>query len=164
MAEQLAVDPQFQVRYDFLSSISRWVGTTKTCAPLVERFKDPSPFVAMRAMDLLPMNCVDLEDTDRALFDRAEKMMRPEEVLNWHIPSRALTALARLNADAARPIVAAATKHSAWQVRAAAAGSAAAIVDGRSGAERADGRARSARQNEERGGLPACDNDAQDRD
>ena len=127
LAEQLAVDPQFQVRYDFLAAISRWVGTTKTCAPLVERFKDPSPMVVIRAMDLVSPSCTDLEDTAKALLDHADKLMKPEEVLNWHLPSRALTALARVNADAARPIVTAAVKHSAWQVRAAAAGSAAAI-------------------------------------
>jgi hypothetical protein len=58
IAERIAVDPAFQVRFDFLSAVGRWVGTTKQCGPLVDRFKDPSPAVVMRAMDLIS-NCTD---------------------------------------------------------------------------------------------------------
>ena len=129
IAEVLAVDPEFQVRYDFLSAISRWTATTKICEPLVDRFKDPSPHVVMRAMDLVTPACTDIEDTVDALLEHADKLEKPEELLNWHIPSRALTALARLNADEAKPRLATAIKHPAWQVRAAVAAAAVTVQD-----------------------------------
>ena len=129
MAEVLAIDPEFQVRYDFLSAVSRWTATTKICEPLVDRFTDPSPHVAMRAMDLVTPTCTDLEDTVDALLEFADRLLKPEELANWHLPSRALTALARLSAEKAKPRLATAVKHPAWQVRAAVASAAATIRD-----------------------------------
>lgn len=129
MVERIAVDPAFQVRYDFLSAVARSVSTTKLCAPLVDRFKDPNPFVVMRAMDLINANCTDLEDAVKALGEPVKKMMREENLLSWHVPSRALAALARVAPDEAKPALIAAMKHPVWQVRATIAATAVSLSD-----------------------------------
>ena len=129
LVERIAIDPAFQVRYDFLSAVARTIPTTKSCAPLVQRFKDPSPQVVMRAMDLVSPNCTDLEDAVKALMEPVQKMMKQEELLSWHVPSRALAVLARVAPEEAKPGLLAALKHPAWQVRAAVAAASVSLND-----------------------------------
>lgn len=131
VAGQLASDPQYQVRYEFLSSIARWTAATKTCDPIADRFTDPSPAVVMHAMDLIPADCSDAGDVTKLLAGWADKLSRPEEQGSWREASHAVMALARVNRDAARPRVAIASKYPRWQVRARAADAASSLGDDR---------------------------------
>jgi cyclophilin family peptidyl-prolyl cis-trans isomerase/HEAT repeat protein len=131
IAEKLAVDPAFQVRYDFLMSVTRWTTATKLCGPLVDRFKDPSPVVRMRAMDLVSPSCTDIDDATDALIVWADMLKKSSEQSRWHEASHALGALARISPDDARPRLAIAAKYPIWQVRAAAATAAVSLGDER---------------------------------
>jgi aminopeptidase YwaD len=121
IAAQLENDLAFQVRYDLLTPQSRLAARTGLCAPIIARFKDPSPAVAMRAMDLIPATCTDLDEAITMLTDLADTLSRSESFVEWHLPSRALSALARLKPPLAAPRLEGAIVHPAWQVRAAAA-------------------------------------------
>ncbi len=129
IGELLAADSAFQVRYEMLSALSRLAGQTHQCAPIVERFSDPSPMVAMRAMDVLPATCTDLDAITAKLIDLAGRLETGTDDGNWHLHSRALTTLARIKPAAARPLMAAAVKNAVWQVRAAAAAASVALAD-----------------------------------
>ena len=125
----LEVDTMFQVRYELLLPLARLATATGECAPIVQRFKDPSPIVIMRAMDLLVAACTDLDDATKILAEFADKLAKPEEDAKWHLPSRALSALARVKPDLAKPRLEAAVKHAVWQVRAAAAATSATLAN-----------------------------------
>jgi cyclophilin family peptidyl-prolyl cis-trans isomerase len=127
LGDALAGDRAFQVRYELLSPLSRNVAQTHECAPIAARFKDPSPTVVMRAMDLLPASCTDLDEVIPTLVDLAERLGSTDS--NWHVNSRALTALTRIKPTEAKPRMAAAVGNAAWQVRAAAAASSGLIAD-----------------------------------
>jgi len=129
IGELLVNDRFFQVRYELIAPLSREATRTGKCASLVEGFKDPSPHVAMRAMDMLVATCTDLEKPMEWLVEMAGKLAKAEEVLNWHLQSRALTALARVKPDLAKPLLEGTLKHEAWQVRAAAAATAGVLAD-----------------------------------
>ncbi|HXT69063.1 MAG TPA: peptidylprolyl isomerase [Vicinamibacterales bacterium] len=124
IGERLSEDSEFQVRYDYLSSLSRLVTQTRTCAPLLKYVDDAQPLVAMRAMDLLSARCTDLEKSIDRLMQDAVFITRGESHVEWHKPSRAMVALARLRPEEAKKLMPAAVAHPAWQVRAQAAASA----------------------------------------
>ena len=127
IAARLAADPQFQVRYDFLMSVAQWTAATNLCEPLVDRFRDPSPAVTMRAMDLISASCSDKDDATKALIAWADTLKKPEEQSKWREALHAVGALARVSPDDARPRIAIASRHPRWQVRAAAATAAVAL-------------------------------------
>jgi cyclophilin family peptidyl-prolyl cis-trans isomerase len=80
---------------------------------------DAEPHVVMAAIDQLPEGCQDAE----ALVPRVERLaasLGPAGAA-WHVPARAVVALARIAPDRARPLLETAATHSAWQVRATAA-------------------------------------------
>jgi cyclophilin family peptidyl-prolyl cis-trans isomerase/HEAT repeat protein len=119
---QLENDSAFQVRYDLLGAQARLIPRTNLCQPIIARLKDPSPLVAMRAMELLAPTCTDLEqDAIPMLKDLADSLNRSDSHEQWHLPSRALTSLARLKPELAAAALDGAVAHPAWQVRAAAA-------------------------------------------
>jgi cyclophilin family peptidyl-prolyl cis-trans isomerase/HEAT repeat protein len=121
IAEQLETDQAFQVRYDLLAPLGRAAIRTHTCAPVLQFLDDRAPAVVLRALDVIPAECTDLGDTTKKLIDWADLLGRPDVADQWHVPSRALSALARVNPDEARPRLRLALAHPAWQVRAAAA-------------------------------------------
>jgi len=125
----LEADPMFQVRYDLLSPLARLATRTGECAPIVERFKDPSPVVVMRAMDALVATCTDLDEATAKLRDLADKLADRADDAAWRFNSRALAALARVKPDLAKPRIGAAIEHPIWQVRAAAAAASVALRD-----------------------------------
>jgi cyclophilin family peptidyl-prolyl cis-trans isomerase len=129
MARRLADDPAFQVRYELLSPLARRARQTGDCAPIVERFNDPSPTVALRAMDLLPATCTDLAEILKPLISLADRLESPSEDVSWHFNSHALTALVRVAQAEGRPRLAIAAKHDVWQVRAAAAANSVVLRD-----------------------------------
>jgi aminopeptidase YwaD len=129
LIRRFEADQAFQVRYDLMTSISRLAARTLLCAPLVKFLDDPSPLVAMRAMDVLNPRCTDLEDGIKKLEELSTSLERSTDD-DWHLPSRAATALSRLNPDIGAKYLPIAEKHSVWQVRAAAAAAAAQMNDG----------------------------------
>jgi cyclophilin family peptidyl-prolyl cis-trans isomerase/HEAT repeat protein len=121
LGEILEADSALQVRHELLASVSRLSRQTHQCAPLVRYFKDLSPAVVMRAMDLLTASCADLDEPVAKLIDLLDKFKKEENQPDWHIPARALAALARVKPEAAHALLTAAAKHDVWQVRATAA-------------------------------------------
>lgn len=121
VARNLAQDRAFQVRYDLLASVSRQVRVTHECAPFVPYFKDVSPAVVMRAMDLLLPSCTDLEEPVAKLIALTDLLAKPDAVYDWHVVARAVAALARVKPEAAQDALANAAKHEVWQMRATAA-------------------------------------------
>lgn len=126
---QYLQDPMLQVRYELVGAIGRHASTTKLCAPLVARFKDPAPLVAMRAMDVLLASCSDLDDVIKPLVEWASRLEKPSDTDTWHLPARALTTLARLKPEEASPRLASAAKSPVWQVRVSAATAAGVLAD-----------------------------------
>jgi cyclophilin family peptidyl-prolyl cis-trans isomerase/HEAT repeat protein len=129
LGDTLAADSAFQVRFELLAPISRRAAQTRDCRAIVERFTDPSPIVAMRAMDVLPAACSDLDDITTKLTHLADQLARPSDDASWHITARALMALARVNPAEARPRLAPAAKSAVWQVRATAAAASSVLGD-----------------------------------
>jgi len=121
IAEGLSHDMDFKVRYEYLGSLARQIQRTRQCAPLAAYLDDLEPTVVLHALDLLSARCTDLDDIVDKVAGEAKRIGKTETHEHWQVPSRALTALARLRPDAAKPLMEAAVKHPVWQVRAAAA-------------------------------------------
>ena len=129
VGERLARDPAPQVRYDVLGPIGREAQRGKLCAPVARYLDDPETSVILRALDVLPAGCTDAPEALKNVIVRADEIGRPESAIRWHVPARALTALARLSPDAARARLKGAVAHGVWQVRAAAAAAAVTLND-----------------------------------
>lgn len=129
LAGPLTVDPIFQVRYELLGPLGLQASRTGVCTPVIPLLKDESAIVAMRAMDALAASCTDLDDVTAMLEKMADSMNQPGDPVDWHRPSRALAALARIKPEAAKERLAAAAKHPVWQVRATAADLSATLGD-----------------------------------
>jgi cyclophilin family peptidyl-prolyl cis-trans isomerase len=138
IGQQLDRDESFQVRYEVLSALYRRAGQTGICAPLAAHLKDPSPIVVLRTMDLLVKACTDLDEAVATMTEWADELRKTEEAINWLRSSHALTSLARLRPDVAKSHMAAAVKHPAWQVRAAAATATVALADEAAAVDLAD--------------------------
>ena len=128
-AAALLDDPVFQVRYEALVPLARSVGRATVCAPLVGRLADPEPTIVLRALDLIPAACPDAAAVAARLTTLADALANRESATRWHVPARALAALARVQPEAARTRLARAAAHATWQVRATAAAVAAQIND-----------------------------------
>jgi cyclophilin family peptidyl-prolyl cis-trans isomerase len=120
IAARFAEERVFQVRYELLGPISREATRTHNCADVVKYIDDPSPVVAMRAIDALSPSCTDLEDQIEKLIKLADGLREGDVATPWHKPLRALSALARLKPEEARKRLPLAANHALWQVRAAA--------------------------------------------
>jgi len=122
----LVKDPAFQVRYEMAAVVSRDVQRTNDCEPLMALMQDSEPTVALRAIDAIPKSCAAHPGIRTWLTTRAAEL---RGTADWHVPARALSALARIAPEAASPLLGAARQHAAWQVRAAAAGAAGVVAD-----------------------------------
>ena len=129
IGERLVRDQAFQVRYDLLAAIGRHAVRTHECAPIAHFFDDPAPTVVLRALDVLPPDCTDAEAVLKPVISWADELRRPESFNNWHVPARAMAALARVSKDHAKARLSSAVEHPVWQVRAMAAASAALLTD-----------------------------------
>ena len=111
---QYVDEPAFQVRYELIGAIVRQASTTKLCAPLIARFKDPSPIVAMRAMDAVLgiLSRIWTMPSQSLWWSSSGAWTKPSDTETWHLPARALTTLARLKPEEAQPRLAAAAKSS----------------------------------------------------
>jgi peptidyl-prolyl cis-trans isomerase B (cyclophilin B) len=128
LGKLLAADPAFQVRYESLGPLARQMSQTRQCAPVAALLNDPSPIVAMRAIDLLSPTCTDIDAATAKLAALADDLAK-REAQPWQISSRALTTLARIRPAEARPHLEVAVKHLVWQVRAAAAAMSVTLAD-----------------------------------
>ncbi len=129
---RLDQDAVWQVRYDYLAAEGRRAGQLKSCAALRGRLADAEPAVVLRAIDLLATSCASAADLDQVAADllgRARALSPVPGGDDWHVPARALTALARVRAGDARPLIASAAAHAVWQVRVAAATAAGSVGD-----------------------------------
>jgi cyclophilin family peptidyl-prolyl cis-trans isomerase/HEAT repeat protein len=119
--ELLAADAAFQVRYEAVAALARRAVQTHDCSRLVRMAGDAHPVVAMRAIDLLPEQCIGAEDIASHLLEMAERLKEGGRGVAWQLPVRALVALARLDPARAVPLMEPMSQHSEWPVRAAAA-------------------------------------------
>ena len=116
----LLEDPDFHVRYDLVTPLTRDAQRTKSCARLIKLLDDPSPAVVIHVLDSFPGGC-DKDEQDAAIdlmTRRAEVLRSAQGDTAWHIPAHSLMALARLAPERAAPIVEVAASHPIWQVRA----------------------------------------------
>ncbi|HET9368672.1 MAG TPA: peptidylprolyl isomerase [Vicinamibacterales bacterium] len=115
-------DPAFQVRLAALRKLATTIPTRQTCAPLISAFADPMPTVALEAMTLVDPKCREAEDIKQRLAGQTAELSKPASASAWHVPARAFESLVRFDPERAGAVMRdVATKHAAWQVRAAAA-------------------------------------------
>jgi cyclophilin family peptidyl-prolyl cis-trans isomerase len=134
LATALAVarrDVSVNVRLSALRRQARVVTETKSCAPLLEAAGDANepPTVRLEAVTLLDARCAGRETIVAQLSSLAAPLTGRAPGLDWHLSARALEALAKFSEVATRRILASASTHTVWQVRAAAARAAATLKD-----------------------------------
>jgi len=116
------------VRLEAVTAQAKDRSTPRVCGPIVALVNDPVPLVSLQALGALVPECALTPDVIATLGTIADELADTTKVATWHRGSRALTTLARLAPEAARKRLDVATRHSAWQVRAAAAGVAATVA------------------------------------
>ena len=120
-------DPSMHVRIDAITSQAKDRSTPRACGPIVTAVADPVPLVSLQALGALVPECALTPATVAMLASIADELTDRAKATTWHRGSRALTTLARVAPEQARTRLPAATRHDAWQVRAAAAGVAATL-------------------------------------
>ena len=109
------------MRYDVVALLAREAGRSKACKPLIDLLADPEMTVVLRTLDQMPDGCADEAQAVAVIKPWAESLPAAS-VTAWHRPAHAFRALARIDRVAATPLMTAAVGHTAWQVRALAAG------------------------------------------
>jgi cyclophilin family peptidyl-prolyl cis-trans isomerase/HEAT repeat protein len=125
------VDAMPMVKYEALRVHGRHYGAAD-CGPEIAAIKDPSPVVALLAIDLLATACpADARATAalQAMAAAIGAVGAPGSTVTWHAPAHAMVALARRAPDAARGELRAFLSHAVWQVRMYAARAAATLPD-----------------------------------
>jgi len=133
MRERLAIDPEFQVRYEVVGVEGRAAATTHECTRVLKALDDPSTMVVLRAIDAVPLGCNEAVEISAKLLSLVADLGRSGGASvvaggrafpagNWHVPARALLAMQRLGMrDDVNRFLERATTHAAWQVRATVA-------------------------------------------
>ena len=121
IGQALVNDAVFQVRYEVLTAVGREAARTGECAGLIRSLDDPEPTVVLHTIDLLPGSCTNADLVIKKLEASAAKLAGSARVASWHVPARAMMALARLRTESARAMLPRAATHAIWQVRASAA-------------------------------------------
>lgn len=117
-------DPSSTVRYEALAAYGRR-GRAEGCRPILAAVKDPTPFVALQAVDLLAGVCPAHQMVVDTLAQIADKLPAKSVARGWHAPAHALVALSKVAPEAARSRLTRFAEHPQWQVRAYAARAAA---------------------------------------
>lgn len=120
-------DPSMHVRLDAITSQAKDRSTPRACGPIVVAVADPLPLVSLQALSALVPECALTPDAVEIVASIADELTDRAKAATWHRGSRALTTLARVAPEQARTRLSAASRHDAWQVRAAAAGVAATL-------------------------------------
>ena len=121
-------DPSMHVRLDAITSQAKDRSTPRACGPIVTAVADSVPLVSLQALSALVPECGLAPDAVAMVASIADELTNRAMVSTWHRGSRALTTLSRVAPEQARTRLAAAARHDAWQVRAAAAGVAATLA------------------------------------
>lgn len=122
------------VRHEAVRGWRAFVGN-EGCAPLIRAVGDANPHVALAAIDGMAGTCSDrtrVADTLLSLIDanRSDSPARARGRSGWHVHAHALVALARTDAERARPVVRREVRElTLWTVRAWAARAAAVLGD-----------------------------------
>src|SRR6185503_15604961 len=106
-------------------------GQTKSCAAAAEAFADANemPIVRLEAANLMDARCTEADALLPLLEAQAKQLGEPASRAQWHVPARALEALARVAPQIAAGLLSGGATHTAWHVRAAAARAAASVKD-----------------------------------
>jgi len=123
-------DKAFIVRLEAVRVWRRLVPSD--CAPIMTATGDSNPPVALAAIDALGSCPASTEARTVLARLAAPAPSRPDRALgmaSWHTHAHAIVALARMDAPAAGPQVAADASHPVWQVRMYAARAAAVVRD-----------------------------------
>jgi len=112
-------DPVFQVRLEAVRIAGRAAARSGRCEGVIGAIDDVEIPVVLVALDQLNPRCRGAS----SIVPRLEQLVGLLGAArdHWHVPARALAALARIAPDRARPQLDAAAGHPVWQVRAAAA-------------------------------------------
>ncbi len=121
-------DPSMHVRLEAVTAQAKDRSTPRVCGPIVALVNDPVPLVSLQALGALVPECALTPDVIARVASIADELADATKAATWHRGSRALTTLARLAPEEARKRLDVAARHSAWQVRAAAAGVAATVA------------------------------------
>jgi cyclophilin family peptidyl-prolyl cis-trans isomerase len=129
--ERASHDAVFQVRLAALRKLGAAIPQTATCAPLLAAVADASETILVRleAASLLDVRCREHDAIVEKLRALVADLSSAPGPADWHLPARALEALARVSPAAAGPLVRVAAASRVWQVRAAAARAATASND-----------------------------------
>lgn len=120
-------DSAASVRYEGLRAWTRHHTQAKGCGPIADALSDPSPHVALFAIDALGEQCRDNDDlTTRLLGD----LRMPSTIEPWHRAAHALVATARRVPERAAVSLPSFMRHGTWQIRMYAARAAAVLGDG----------------------------------
>jgi cyclophilin family peptidyl-prolyl cis-trans isomerase/HEAT repeat protein len=125
-------DAVLMVRLTALRRFGAAIPKTKSCVALVEAMHDLNEPVIFRleATSQLDPRCTEPEGISTILAADVDPLGDPTAVTTWHQPARALEALARFDAEAARKIITdVAFTYPIWQARAAAARAAVTLKD-----------------------------------
>lgn len=114
-------DHDFRVRVEAVRGWSRHF-QAGDCAPVIRAVRDPSPHVALTAIDLLGRPCpasANAGDLLRSLVDSVAGSQRGDvgTIANWHRGARAMVALARVAPNRVRDVLSRAGVSQTWQVR-----------------------------------------------
>ncbi|MEZ5293667.1 MAG: peptidylprolyl isomerase [Vicinamibacterales bacterium] len=107
-------DVEPRVRYEALRGWGRHL-QARACQPVLAALQDPSPHVALLALDLLGDGCGAATSVASALAREASAL--PAAAGAWHRAAHAVVGLARVAPDQARPLLPRFAGHPTWQVR-----------------------------------------------
>jgi cyclophilin family peptidyl-prolyl cis-trans isomerase len=119
-------DRSVLVRYESLRALVRRVVPTEGCATLLDAFRDPSPHVALAAIDAAGDLCGNDDSMTMRILAEART---PPVIGSWHREAHAFVALAKRSPELAATSMQAFSSHPVWQVRMYAARAAAAMPD-----------------------------------
>jgi cyclophilin family peptidyl-prolyl cis-trans isomerase len=111
-------DAEPRVRYEALRGWGRHL-QARDCQPVVRAVSDPSPHVALLAIDLLADGCGAARPVSTLLQKEAEAL--PAGGFTWHRAAHAVVALAKASPADARTLLPRFVGHPTWQVRVYAA-------------------------------------------
>jgi len=122
LIERALADSAAEVRVEGVRSWGRALQASAGCDPLLDRARDESTLVALVALDALGGSCPGGEGAASALLTDIAGSLATAP--SWHRPTRAFVSLARVDAAAARPLLAGFAGHADPFARAHAAAAA----------------------------------------
>jgi cyclophilin family peptidyl-prolyl cis-trans isomerase/HEAT repeat protein len=127
-------DPAPMVRLEALRAWSRHFQRTD-CGPVIRAMRDRVTIVSLEAIDLLGTGCAEPEVVSRTLWPAVDSLASNPRgeigtIARWHRGAHALVALARVDPNRARGVLARMGSNALWPVRMYAARAAGIVGDG----------------------------------